>query len=178
METGWAVLRSRPRREPLAAEAVTAKGIETYVPYVPFERKPRATGPLFPGYLFAHVAPDSDDLLRIRSAPGVSYVLPRAGTPVLLPDGVVSAIRDREEALRASPPQAALRHGDRVKLVSGPLRLVEAIFDRRLNASGRVRILVELVRGSMAIQTEARNLEVVRRPATGRDRRGAGATSI
>jgi hypothetical protein len=41
--------------------------------------------------------------------------------------------------------------------------LVEASFDRRLNASGRVRILLELVHGIVPVQTRATNLEVISR---------------
>ena len=37
-----------------------------------------------------------------------------------------------------------LLHGDRVQLISGPFRWMEAVFDRRLSAAGRVRILLEL----------------------------------
>ncbi|MBV9169877.1 MAG: hypothetical protein JOZ81_07315 [Chloroflexi bacterium] len=155
------MLRSQPRREPLAAEAVNARGVETYIPKLPEDQRTRPTGPLFPGYLFAHVEPESDDLLRIRSAPGVAYVLPRAGAPTLLPETLVSAIRAREHELASD--QYVPTHGDRVKLRAGPFRLIEAVFDRRLNASGRVRILLELVHGSVAVQTQEANLELIRR---------------
>lgn len=164
MERCWAVLRSQPRREPLAAEAVNARGVETYVPRLPDRGRTRSAAPLFPGYLFAHVAPESDDLLRIRSAPGVSYVLPRAAAPTFLSETLIDAIREREATFSRAAPGEDLHHGDRVKMRSGPFRLIEAIFDRKLSASGRVRILLNLVHGSVAVQTEAGNLDRVSPP--------------
>ena len=159
MESCWAVLRTQPHCEPLAARAVHARGVESYLPGLPIDRPSRPITPLFPGYLFAHVAPDSDDLLRIRSAPGVSYVLPRAGPPTLLPDGLIEAIRLREMELRSNAAGEVFRHGERVMVLSGPFKWVEGVFDRRLSAAGRVRILLNLAHSSVTLQTEPANLK-------------------
>jgi transcription antitermination factor NusG len=110
--------------------------------------------------LFAHIAPDSDDVVRIRSAPGVAYVLPRAGTPALLPDLFIDAIRSRELHALGSPCDPGFQRGDRVLVVSGPFKLIEGLFDRSLSASGRVRILLNLVHGSLAVQLRASELEL------------------
>jgi transcription antitermination factor NusG len=163
VDRSWAVVRSQPRREPLASEALHARGVETYIPRMPAESLSGNSRSLFPGYLFAHVVPHSDDLLRIRSAPGVAYLLPRASAPALLSDALVSAIRAREEELRRHSGRGGLVRGDRVRVRSGPFRLVEASFDRRLSATGRVRILLELVHGVVPVQTRAANLEVIGR---------------
>jgi transcriptional antiterminator RfaH len=114
---------------------------------------------MFPGYLFAHIAPETDDLVRIRSAPGVAYVLPRAGAPVLLPDRFIESVRSHEGALEAKLRGRKFQHGDRIVVVSGPFKWAEGLFDRRLNAAGRVRILLNLVHRSMAVQTGAAEIE-------------------
>jgi hypothetical protein len=44
----------------------------------------------------------------------------------------------------AEPPQP-LERGDRVIILAEPFRSMEAIFDRRLSAEGRVLVLLELV---------------------------------
>jgi hypothetical protein len=64
----WVVLRTQPRHELPAARAVQGQGVESYLPLLPPKRRPRPAAPLFPGSLFARVTPDSDDVLRIRSA--------------------------------------------------------------------------------------------------------------
>jgi transcription antitermination factor NusG len=159
MESCWAVLRTQPRCEPLAAKAVHARGVESYLPGLPIDRPSRPIAPLFPGYLFAHIAPDSDDLLRIRSAPGVAYVLPRAGPPALLPDLLIEAIRLREMELRGNTAGEAFSRGERVMVMSGPFKSVEGIFDRRLSTAGRVRILLNLAQSNVAVQIETGNLK-------------------
>jgi transcription antitermination factor NusG len=108
--------------------------------------------------VFAQIAPETDDLLRIRSAPGVAYVLPRAGAPTLLPDPLIAAIRAKEEELRSRSGHEFC-NGDRVRVLSGPFKWVEGIFDRKLSASGRVRILLDLASGGVAVQMSARDLE-------------------
>jgi transcription antitermination factor NusG len=159
MERHWAVLRTQPRREPVAARSIGARRVESYLPWLPGARASDAAHPLFPGYVFARVATDSDDLLRIRSAPGVAYVLPRDSTPVLLPDRFVESIRAHERELSAESPARTFHRGDRVIVVSGPFKWIEGLFDRTLSASGRVRILLNLVHGSVSVQMEAAELK-------------------
>lgn len=160
MERRWAVLRSKPRHESLAARAVESRGVECYVPRLPARRARRAAHLLFPGYLFACVQPGSDDLVRIRSVPGVAYVLPRAGQPALLPEPLIEAIRCREQELFSGASRRAFSRGDRVVVVSGPFKWVEGVFDRGVSPNGRVRILVSLIRGSAAVQIAADDLEM------------------
>jgi transcription antitermination factor NusG len=161
VETRWAVLRTQPRREALAARAVKAKGIDIYLPQLPRGQRSRTDRPLFPGYLFAHVGINSDDVLRIRSVPGVAYVLPRLSTPVLLSDGLIEAIQAHERALRANRPTHSFRYGDHVRVRSGPFKWVEGLFDRRLTAAGRVRILLEMTHGTFTLQIGAADVELV-----------------
>jgi transcriptional antiterminator NusG len=128
---------------------------------LPGQRPSQSAHPLFPGYLFARIVPDSDDLLRIRSAPGVAYLLPRAGAPTLLPEGFIDAIRSHEQQAVDSNGRARdFRRGDPVRVVSGPFKWIEGLFDQSLSASGRVRILLSLVHGSVAVQLEASELEL------------------
>jgi len=159
MEKRWAVLRAQAHREAFVARSVSSRGVECYIPVRPTTRKSGTANILFPGYVFAQVSPSSDDLLRIRSAPGVSYVLPRAGVPTLLPDPLIGAIRAKEEELRGRSDSPQFRNGEQVRVLNGPFRWVEGIFDRKLSASGRVRILLSLANGRIAVQMSATDLE-------------------
>jgi transcription antitermination factor NusG len=158
-EKRWAVLRAQAHREAFVAQSVSSRGVECYIPVRPSVRAPATSTILFPGYVFAQVATDSDDLLRIRSAPGVAYVLPRAGAPALLPDPLISAIRAKEEELRVRQARHQYSSGDQVRVLTGPFKWIEGIFDRKLSASGRVRILLSLASGGVAVQMSERDLE-------------------
>ncbi|MBV8715824.1 MAG: hypothetical protein JOZ65_12245 [Chloroflexi bacterium] len=155
MEHTWAVLRCQTRRETLAERAVSARGVETYLPWITTGGEGGAAKPLFPGYLFTKLSDGSDDLLRVRSAPGVAYVLPRAGVPALLPQPFIDRIREQEREHAAGGRSPAFARGDRVVVVSGPFKWAEGLFDRTLTPAGRVRILLELVHGTAAIQLDA-----------------------
>jgi transcriptional antiterminator RfaH len=161
MDESWVVLRCQTRRETLAERAVNARGVETYLPWISTGDEGGTPKPLFPGYLFTKLSHNSDDLLRVRSAPGVAYVLPRAGTPALLPQLFIDKIREQERAHAEGHRTPTFAHGDRVVVVSGPFKWAEGLFDRTLTPAGRVRILLELVHGSAAIQLDALSLRQV-----------------
>jgi len=92
----------------------------------------------------------------------VAYVLPRAGPPTLLPELLIEAIRSKEMELRSNAAGEVFKRGERVRVISGPFKSVEAIFDRRLSTAGRVRILLDLAHTSVGVQTEAGNLTRLR----------------
>src|SRR5438067_12203130 len=104
MDNFWVVLRTQPRRETVAVRSVAARGVEAYAPELRTNGQRRA--PVFPGYLFARPVQGTDDLLRIRSVPGIAYVLPRAGPPAELPESVIQLLRPRE-----APPPKPLQRG-------------------------------------------------------------------
>jgi transcription antitermination factor NusG len=149
----WVVLRTHPRREVSAANAIAARGVETFVPLLPPDASSGRRLPLFPGYLFARPEPGTDDLLRIRSLPGIAYVLPRGGLAALLPGTVISLLQGRLDE-----PRGKLAPGDRVVILAEPFRSLEAIFDHRLSSDGRVQVLIELVHRVVRLNLDERAL--------------------
>jgi transcriptional antiterminator RfaH len=161
---GWVVLRTRPRSELFAAQAVAAKGIESYVPMLPGSSGTARGKPLFPGYVFARVEAPAEELPRVRCAPGVAYALPQNAPPAFLADALVEAMRARASAAAQQRTELNLKRGDPVTIVSGPFRWIEALFDRRLNERGRVRILLNLVHGSASVDVPAEAVRPIRLP--------------
>jgi transcriptional antiterminator RfaH len=166
LQGGWVVLRTRPRSELFAAQAVAAKGVESFVPMLPSSGGGARSGskPLFPGYVFARVQSPAEELPRVRCAPGVAYVLPRNAPAAFLADGLVEAVRARATATAQHRAELNLKRGDPVTIVSGPFRWIEALFDRRLNDRGRVRILLNLVHGSATVDVSADSVRPLRLP--------------
>jgi transcription antitermination factor NusG len=54
-----------------------------------------------------------------------------------------------------------LCQGDRVRIKSGPLRDLEAVFDQSLSQANRVRILVDVVGRMTPVELEYSQLEFV-----------------
>jgi transcription antitermination factor NusG len=98
-------------------------------------------------------------MLRIRSAPGIAYMLPRGGFPTLMPDIVIDMIRRRLSDLPQGTLAPDFQRGDRVQLVNGPFRWADAVFDQRLSASGRVRVLLELAHRSIQLNVQESQLQ-------------------
>jgi transcription antitermination factor NusG len=145
----WIVLKAARGRELQASMALQGRGLAVYAPLRPVSARNSRSVALFPGYVFAFIRPDTDDLLRARSAPGVAYVLPRGGQPEFLPIELIEAIRGRL-CVPVADTQA-LRHGDHVTVVSGPLRWLDAVFDCQLSAAGRVQVLLQMARGTLRV---------------------------
>lgn len=148
MEQKWYVMHVRRGSQPQVAAYLEGKGIEAYLPVI--KRPGRARGsvttvPLFPGYFFVRLDLQLEEWLIARSAPGVQYLLGGRGAPTPVADEILGAIRERVEAELSRGVAVPFRAGERVRLTEGSLRDVEAVFDRTLNASGRVRVLIRMV---------------------------------
>jgi transcription antitermination factor NusG len=64
--------------------------------------------------------------------------------PAAVADEIVELIRERLGEIE-EVAYGRLRKGDRVRIRSGPLRDLEAIFDGPLSSSDRVRILLDVM---------------------------------
>jgi transcriptional antiterminator RfaH len=145
----WFALRTHPKREVQVSTVLAHRGVEVYFPQVSGWRRPgrreASLEALFPGYLFSRLDVASDQWIAARSAPGVAYFLGTPSEPIAIPDGLISAIRQRADAQSRQRQQPSFKAGDRVLIQSGPFDGLEAVFDGTLNGAGRVRVLLSLV---------------------------------
>lgn len=147
MTRRWYVLKTKPRAEEKVCAVLIGRQVEVYLPKVKAPRATPAAGrreALFPGYVFAHIDVRLDEWVKTRSAPGVAYVLGCEGKPSPVPEAVIDAVRKRLEAcggeMRPRPGR-----GDRVAIIGGPLRGLEAVFDTELTGGGRSRVLLSIL---------------------------------
>lgn len=158
-ERQWFAVKTKPRRELLARAALEQRGIDVYLPHVPTRGRSRsgnrALEPLFPGYLFSRLEPGTNDWLAARSAPNVAYFLGSGSASSALPDEIIDGIRSRAERCRQVGWAPPFRRGDAVTIENGPFAGLEAVFDSALSASGRVRVLLELVSRLVPVDIDA-----------------------
>lgn len=121
----WYAVHVRSRGEFIVTSALVKKHVETFLPTVEKlrqwkDRKKKITFPLFPGYLFVHIPPQSDDILNVLKTRGVVRILGNGGiTPI--PDEQIESLKrlvDTKEPIDTYP---YLRKGQNVRVVSGPL---------------------------------------------------------
>jgi transcription antitermination factor NusG len=148
----WNVAYASPHGEPQVCKYLAIHGIESYTPQFP---APPGTRPgsvrdrrqrwVFPGYVFFRIPTGFAEWDIIRWAPGVRRLLQEDGSPAGLSDEVVGRLRQRLAERSMTPAQRKFSPGQHMVIESGPLKMVDAIFEKNLDAVARVRILVNLL---------------------------------
>ena len=147
----WYAVHTKPRKEFQVRTYLEALGIETYLPAhrVARKRRPKRIReePFLARYLFAHL-----DLLRVPLSsinwlPGVNRVVSFGGQPAVVHDEVIAWLKRRlaQAEGKGLYKGLPLRPNDRLRVTAGPLRGLEAIFDRRLSSEERARVFVDLL---------------------------------
>jgi transcriptional antiterminator RfaH len=143
----WYALYTKPRKERQVNTLLRGRGIETYLPTVrrKVRRRDRPDRVIFfPRYLFARLDFDIIPLSSVAWMPGVRRIVSSGSQPTPVPDEVVELVRGRLEEIE-EVRYGNLRQGDRVRITSGPLRDLEAIFDQPTSSADRVRVLLDVM---------------------------------
>ena len=165
VEPRWYAAYTSANHEKRVADQLAVRGVESYLPQYDSvrqwkDRKVRLQMPLFPGYVFVHLALQSR--LKVLQVPGVAYLVGFAGRPVAVPEEEFARIRGfLQKGLRAEP-HAYLEAGRRVRVRSGPLEGMEGIVVRRKNGN-RLVISLELIQRAMAVDLDGVDLEALGR---------------
>jgi transcription antitermination factor NusG len=157
----WHILHAAPNGEPQVCTFLELNGIEAYAPKfaAPPRTKPgsvrdRQHRSVFPGYVFFKPNAGFVDWGLIRWAPGVRRMLQVDGVPGTVDDTIVDHIRRRLAERSLGPAHDSFRRGQPVVIESGPLRMVDAIFDASLGAPARVQVLVTLLGRPLPVEVD------------------------
>ncbi len=158
---GWFVLHVGPRTEKKVAAVCERYGLTHYLPLresvqIHQRRKVVVHKPLFPGYLFAELTPETRvHVLR------TNHVL-----QMITPENEDQLLHELEQirmALTVDPhlsPEAQLSRGMRVRIKAGIFMGLEGYVDQ-LAKQTCVRLNVELVGQSVAVEVERDFLEIL-----------------
>ena len=162
-EKSWLAAYTRSRHEQQVANQLERKNLEHLFPTYErvarwSDRVKRSRAPLFPGYVFVHVA-DSEQV-RVLQTSGVVSLVSRAGQAVtLLPDEIE---RLRTCCLRARDvePHPYLRIGHRVRVKHGPFAGWEGTLVEKQN-SRRLVITIEQIMKAVAVNIDGADVEPI-----------------
>lgn len=168
----WWVLQTVSKREALVCRQLAMQGLEHYAPEFPRSGRTRPGSVrdgrhrmIFPGYVFCRPpdrAAGADVQLAVKRTPGVVRILGDGEVPSKLPDAVVCHLRRRVAEQAAGGRGGRFQSGEKVTIESGPMASLDAIFDKYIHASARVRILVEMMGRNVAIDIDPRDLRCSR----------------
>lgn len=146
----WYAVYTQAGKEAIAAQNLINQGFE---PYLPRYRKRRrharrvdtVLAPLFPRYLFVRMDPQQQRWRSINGTFGVSYLLTDGSDPIVLPDDLVDAIREREESDGIIAVQAPeFKKGQRLHVTDGPFAELDGLFECT-DDQDRVVLLLEFM---------------------------------
>src|SRR6266478_8864807 len=116
-ERSWYVVRSKARKEDYAVQQLERRQVAVFLPRI-VEYGRDEIAPLFPGYLFVHIAL-LEQYYRVVWTPGVRSFVAFGATPTPVQDSVISFIVASAGEGGIIRPLAPFRTGDRVKGASG-----------------------------------------------------------
>jgi transcriptional antiterminator RfaH len=157
----WYVVQTQVNGEAKAAQNLLRQGYEIYLPrYLKRRRHARkvdfAAKPLFPRYMFVAVDIEAQRWRSIQSTSGVSRLVTNGDDPAAVPEGVVRALKAREDAkgfvkLDAAPSFAP---GDKVRVLGGAFIDNAGLFNGMADHD-RVSILLDMLGRQVRVVLDA-----------------------
>jgi transcription antitermination factor NusG len=153
----WFAIKVRARSEKLIAGFLENKGYNTFVPAyrarkVWSDRVVNTELPLFPGYLFCQVDPNSY-WLPILQTPGAKSFVSFGGVLAEVDRGEIDALKIAMRSGQPLQPWPYLRTGQRVVVERGAFEGLEGIL-LRTKGEDRLVLSVTLLQRSVAVEIE------------------------
>ena len=156
----WFAVHSQPNREARAQHQLENQGFEVFLPkrlktVRHARRLTNLAAPFFPRYLFIQLDLTRHPWRSVNGTFGVSSLVMQGDMPHPVPRGVVEAMIGAVDGNGLLCLSERLAVGDRVRLAAGPFADKLGILDR-LDDSGRVRVLLDIMGGAVPVQLERR----------------------
>jgi transcriptional antiterminator RfaH len=148
----WFLVQSKPRQAERAELNLVQQGYSVFHPRLMVERIRRGrrvpvNESLFPNYLFIRLQRWVDNWYPLRSTRGVARLVAFGREPLPVDDLLIEEIQRR---LEVRPTEPALRLGQKVQIVEGPFRGLDAIFKAN-QGEQRVQLLIELLHRQVTV---------------------------
>ena len=144
------MVRTKTRKEDFAVQQLERRGVAVFLPRI-LEYGRDEVAPLFPGYLFVHIAL-LEQYYRVVWAPGVRSFVAFGPTPTPVQEAVIRFIAASAGEGGIIRPLAPFKMGDRVQIKSGPLAGLVAVVQRPCSGHGRVQILLDFLRQGTTVE--------------------------
>ena len=147
----WYVVHTKPRGEEIALFHLRRQNFDAYLPrHLKKRSHARRTdwvpSPLFPNYMFVAMDADQSRWRSIRGTIGVNGLVCNGERPSPVPEGIVEAIRARENenGFVGFNRDDVFKKGERVEIAGGPFAETCGIFECT-DSKDRVIVLLSLL---------------------------------
>jgi transcriptional antiterminator RfaH len=147
----WYLIRTKQHKEPLVHAMLSKHAVDSFLPMlrskqVWWGKECSQLAPLFPGYLFARFDIQTT-LYSIQRTHGVVGVVCAGSEPCEVPEFVIHEIKARQRNGIIEPPDKAYSSGQKVQVVGGPFKGIQAVFEKYLSGPDRVAVILKLIGG-------------------------------
>jgi transcription elongation factor/antiterminator RfaH len=154
----WYAVHTQPNRELRANNQLENQGFEVFLPkrlktIRHARRLTNLAAPFFPRYLFIRLDLTQHRWRSVNGTFGVASLVMQGEMPRPVPRGVVETMTASVDEKGFLCLEQNLRVGAQVRLAAGPFAEKLGILDR-LDDSGRVRVLLEIMGGTVPVQLE------------------------
>jgi transcriptional antiterminator RfaH len=157
----WFVVQTQVNGEAKAARNLQRQGYEVYLPrYLKRRRHARKIDfvprPLFPRYMFVAIDMATQRWRSIQSTFGVSHLVCNGDDPATVPEGIVSALKAREDEKGFVKMDLAstLAVGDKVRVLAGAFMDSAGLFSG-IADHDRVAILLDMLGRKVRVLLDA-----------------------
>jgi len=163
--TRWLCVHTRPRKESAAVQYCRdVLGLDAYYPKLKRLKTIRrvkrwVTGPLFPRYFFCRFNL-AHNFRAVRYAPQVIDVVSFGGKPTVVDDAIIHQLQQwAGETVDVITARPALKPGDLVEIVDGPLRGLQAVVVQEMSDRDRVAVLLSTLQYQARVVVSRSQLE-------------------
>ena len=160
----WYLVQIRPNAHRMAERNLHRQGFETFIPMKQTTLKKASRfvsdlKPLFPGYMFVNILPETAPWRKINSTYGVSKLVSLAGKPTPLPLQLITELKLRCDAAGMIQTLKNFNTGDRVEILSGPFANFIAIVDT-IDPAQRIWLLMDFMGQKSHVQASKSQLQL------------------
>ncbi len=159
----WYVVHTRPHKELLAAGMLEERlSLQVYLPEVLQKyREQMVLRPLFPRYVFVQANLSKVEVTAINATPGTLKIIVFGDIPLPLRPGVMAQLRVEVDKLNEEGglPHDTYRPGEMVRLNSGPLKGLHALFVKHLKPVERVVVLLRFLGQQNEVELDLHDIE-------------------
>lgn len=161
----WYTLQTKPHSEYKVKHWLQRQAIITFLPELSRDISDSLHKrlPLFPCYLFMKIDMDSVSSSQWMWTPGLRRIVTVGEQPAVVPQQAIDLIKTKLENGRANSPitHRLFNAGETVRIKSGPMSGMLAIFQKPLPSEKRVRILLDFLGQMNRVNIEVEALEKV-----------------
>ena len=166
----WYVMFTNPKKEAFVNGQFLDRGIETFFPYLQFDRgygRGIRIEPFFPNYVFFSSDLQSRRAYDLQYMPGVRGIVRFDGQPAVVTEAMLVELRNRLQPYERrvlKKTEWLFKPGDRVMITAGPFEGFEAIFERGKSGQERAQILLQLLGSTTRTEIDLRHLKALGTP--------------